>query len=96
MSIIEKEEIVKVAHLARLAITDDKVDEYTSNISHILEMVAQMDEADVEGVEPLANPLDTTLRLRPDLPTAVIDREAFQAIAPETENGFYLVPKVIE
>ena len=96
MSIIEKEEIVKVAHLARLAITDDKVDEYTQNISHILEMVAQMDKADVKGVEPLANPLDTTLRLRPDVATAEIDREAFQAIAPETENGFYLVPKVIE
>ena len=96
MSIIEKEEIVKVAHLARLAITDDKVDEYTQNISHILAMVAQMDEANVEGVEPLANPLDTTLRLRPDVPTAEIDREAFQTVAPETENGFYLVPKVIE
>lgn len=96
MPIIEKEEIVNVAHLARLAITDDKVDEYTQNISHILEMVAQMDEANVEGVEPLANPLDSTLRLRPDEPNSDIDRDAFQAIAPETENGFYLVPKVIE
>ena len=96
MSIIEKEEIVKVAHLARLAITDDKVDEYTQNISHILEMVKQMDEADVEGVEPLANPLDTTLRMRPDVATAQVDREAFQAVAPETQDGLYLVPKVIE
>lgn len=96
MSIIDREEVVKVAHLARIAITDEKVDEYTQNISHILEMVKQMDEADVDGVEPLANPLDTTLRLRPDIPNTEIDREAFQAIAPETEKGFYLVPKVIE
>jgi aspartyl-tRNA(Asn)/glutamyl-tRNA(Gln) amidotransferase subunit C len=96
MSIIEKEEIVKVAHLARLAITNDKVEEYTSNVSHILKMVEKMDAVDVDGVEPLASPLDSTLRLRPDVVTAEIDREAFQAMAPNTENGLYLVPKVIE
>jgi aspartyl-tRNA(Asn)/glutamyl-tRNA(Gln) amidotransferase subunit C len=96
MPIIEKEEVIKVAHLARLAISDDQVEAYTQNLSQILEMVEQMNEADVEGVEPLANPLDSTLRLRPDIANPDIDREAFQAVAPSTEKGFYLVPRVIE
>jgi len=96
MSIIDQEEVIKVAHLARLAITADKVSEYTENLSHILAMVKQMNEADVDGVEPLANPLDNTLRLRPDIANSDIDREALQAVAPNTAAGLYLVPQVIE
>lgn len=93
---IEREEVKKVAHLARLAITEDKVDEYTKNLSNILDMVDQMGQADVAGIEPLSNPLDAKQRLRPDVPNADIDRESNQANAPETENGLFLVPKVIE
>jgi len=96
MSIIDQEEVIKVAHLARLAITEDKVAEYTDNLSHILAMVEQMNEADVEGVEPLANPLDNTLRLRPDIANPDIDRAALQSVAPRVEAGLYLVPQVIE
>jgi aspartyl-tRNA(Asn)/glutamyl-tRNA(Gln) amidotransferase subunit C len=96
MSIIDQEEVIKVAHLARLAITADQVSTYTDNLSHILAMVEQMNTVDVDGVEPLANPLDSTLRLRPDIANPDIDREAFQAVAPSTEQGLYLVPQVIE
>lgn len=93
---IERDEVKKVAHLARLAITDDKVDEYTHNLSNILAMVEQMEQADVSNVAPLSNPLDAVQRLRPDLADSEIQRDDWQKVAPETENGLYLVPKVIE
>jgi aspartyl-tRNA(Asn)/glutamyl-tRNA(Gln) amidotransferase subunit C len=51
---------------------------------------------DTHDVEPMANPLDATQRLRPDKVTQSNRRDAFQAIAPAVENGLYLVPKVIE
>lgn len=93
---IEREEVKKVAHLARLAMTEDKVDEYTRNLSNILDLVDQMGQVDVAGIEPLSNPLDAKQRLRPDVPNATIDRDTNQSNAPETENGLFLVPKVIE
>jgi len=93
---IERDDVKKVAHLARLAITDDKVDEYTHNLSNILAIVEQMGQVDVSDVTPLSNPLDAVQRLRPDIADKQIEREAWQKVAPETENGLYLVPKVIE
>ena len=51
---------------------------------------------DTDGVRPLAHPLDTAARLRPDEVTEVVDRDLYQAGAPETEDGLYLVPRVVE
>ena len=55
-----------------------------------------MDAADVADIEPMANPQDAMQRLRDDVVTEVDQREKFQAIAPNTEAGLYLVPKVLE
>ena len=59
-------------------------------------MVDQLQAVDTHNLEPMANPLDATQRLRPDKVTQSNRRDAFQAIAPAVENGLYLVPKVIE
>jgi len=55
-----------------------------------------MQAVDTTGIEPLAHPLEASQRLRPDQVTESNQREAYQAIAPSTESGLYLVPKVIE
>lgn len=93
---ISKEEVLKVAHLARLAITDDKVDEYTQTLSNILDLVAQMNSVNTDNVLPVYNPLDAVQGLRADEITEVNQRELYQSIAPRIESGLYLVPKVIE
>jgi len=93
---VEQDEIEKIAALARIRIGDDQIGQVTRRISEILHMVDQLQAVDTSEVEPLANPLDATQRLRPDEVTEGDRRDAFQAIAPAVENGLYLVPKVIE
>ena len=93
---IEQDEIEKIAELARIRIADDQIGQVTQRITEILGMVDQLQAVDTSDVEPMANPLDATQRLRADAVTEVNRREAFQAIAPAVENGLYLVPKVID
>ncbi|PID46715.1 MAG: Asp-tRNA(Asn)/Glu-tRNA(Gln) amidotransferase GatCAB subunit C [Proteobacteria bacterium] len=89
-------DVKKISHLARLAIDEADVEPYANNLSNILDLVAQMEAADVDDIEPMANPQDATQRLREDVVTEVNQREKFQAIAPSVESGLYLVPKVLE
>ncbi|NND68671.1 MAG: Asp-tRNA(Asn)/Glu-tRNA(Gln) amidotransferase subunit GatC [Halioglobus sp.] len=93
---IEQDEIEKIAALARIRIDAGQIGEVTQRIDAILRMVDQLQSADTEGVEPMANPLDATQALRPDVVTEDNRRDEFQAIAPAVENGLYLVPKVID
>ena len=93
---LEKNDIEKIAHLARLAISDDDVPEYARNLSNILDMVEQMNAVDTDGVTPMAHPLDACQRLREDVVTEKNQREHFQEHAPLVEAGLYLVPQVIE
>ena len=67
-----------------------------ADLSNILELVEQMNAVDTSGVTPMSHPLDAVQRLREDVVTEIDRREQFQAIAPLTEDGLYLVPKVIE
>ena len=101
--IVEKREmsltadgVRKIAYLARLAISEADVPAYSRNLSAILEFVEQMNTVDTRGVEPMAHPLQRVQRLRPDEVVETNQRERFLAIAPQTEAGLYLVPKVIE
>lgn len=93
---LDSTEVAKIAHLARLGIEEADIPRYARNLTDILDFVEQLNAVDTGGVPPLAHPLDTTQRLRPDEVTESDRREAFQAIAPSVEAGLYLVPKVIE
>ncbi len=95
MSLAETD-VKKIAHLARLGISDADVASYADSLGSILEFVEQMNDVDTSGVEPMAHPMDAVQRLREDIVTEVDQREKFQSIAPQTEAGLYLVPKVIE
>ncbi len=93
---ISEAEVKKVARLARLAVPDERLAAYTQNLCNILDLVDQLSAVDTTGVEPMAHPLDMTQRLREDVVTETDHREKYQSVAPEVENGLYLVPKVIE
>ena len=93
---LTSDEVKNIAHLARLDIDDASVPEYSENLSRILELMDQMQAVDTDGVKPMAHPIEGGQRLRPDNVTETDQREAFQKLAPQTEVGLYLVPKVIE
>ena len=93
---LKTEDVRNIAHLARLAISEEDVDQYAADLSNILDLVEQMNQVDTGGVQPMAHPLDAKQRLRNDEVSETDQRDKFQAIAPDVENGLYRVPKVIE
>jgi aspartyl-tRNA(Asn)/glutamyl-tRNA(Gln) amidotransferase subunit C len=90
------EDVKKIAHLARLNLSENDIATYTPQLSNILNFIEQMNQVDTSNVEPLAHPLDISQRLRPDLVNEPNLRDKYQHIAPQVEAGLYLVPKVIE
>jgi aspartyl-tRNA(Asn)/glutamyl-tRNA(Gln) amidotransferase subunit C len=93
---LSTEDVRDIAKLAKLQINEDELDRYKQDLSRILEFVEQMNQADVENVEPMAHPQDMMQPLRVDEIAETNQREKFQQIAPATQDGLYLVPKVID
>ena len=89
-------DIEKVAKLARIRIAADDLPELTSRLGNILAMVDKLQSVDTSSVEPMSNPFDAIQRLRKDEVTEPNQRDTLLAIAPKTEQGLFLVPKVIE
>jgi len=89
-------EIEKLANLAKLKINEETIEQTANSITEVLALVDQLKAADTGDATPMAHPLDALQRLRADEVSETNQREAFQAIAPATENGLYLVPKVID
>ena len=95
MSLV-RDDVVRIAHLARLAVEEADIPRYARELSNILSLVEQMNQVDTTQVEPMAHPQETSQRLRADVVSECDQRELFQANAPEIEAGLYLVPQVIE
>lgn len=93
---VDERIVLTVAELSQLHIDTDEVDRCVQEMTRVLTLVEQMHEVDTTGVEPMSHPLDTRQTLRADEVTEVDQRARFQAIAPETTAGFYLVPRVVE
>lgn len=93
---MNREDIQQLAKLARLHIADDQADEVANRIGDVLALVDQLGSVDTSNVKPMAHPLDAVQILRSDEVSEPNVRDAMQAIAPATENGLYLVPKVID
>lgn len=94
---LERDELLALARLARLAVSDVDVRSVTADVSRIVDFVEQLQRVDTGGVEPMAHPLgDLTQRLREDEVAHENRRERYQDDAPAAEDGFYVVPKVIE
>lgn len=93
---LDAEQVKKIAHLARIEINDADIPGYADTLSSILDLVDQMAAVNTDNVEPMAHPMDASQRLRADVVTETNQRDQFQAVAPKTEDGLYLVPQVIE
>lgn len=93
---LSRTDVEKIAHLARLEINEQEAQTFADSLSQILSLIEQMNAVDTTGVSPMAHPLDMHLRLREDNPVEPDRRDKFQKIAPATEAGLYLVPRVIE
>jgi aspartyl-tRNA(Asn)/glutamyl-tRNA(Gln) amidotransferase subunit C len=93
---IDQKTIAKIALLARLKIPDEEQRQVAGELSKILDWVAQLDEVDIAGIEPLANVNDEALRWRADSVTDGGAAADILANAPAKTAGFFTVPKVIE
>ena len=89
------EDINKIAHLARLGLSDDEKNRYTESLNNILGLIDELQAVNTTGIEPLAHALEVTQPLRTDVVSEQNQREAYQKIAPATQDGLYLVPRSI-
>jgi aspartyl-tRNA(Asn)/glutamyl-tRNA(Gln) amidotransferase subunit C len=86
----------RVARLARIKVSDEEASQMTNELNSILGFVAQLDEVDVSGVEPMTSVVSVTMKRRPDIVTDGGDAHRVTANAPMTDDDFFLVPKVVE
>ncbi|MEO6975154.1 MAG: Asp-tRNA(Asn)/Glu-tRNA(Gln) amidotransferase subunit GatC [Gallionella sp.] len=99
---LTKEDVRKVASLARLGMTETEIETAREQLSGIFDLIAEMQAVDTKGITPMSHAQDVTQRLREDVVTEADQRELFQSLAPQyqgspqIEAGLYLVPQVIE
>lgn len=93
---LTSEQIQRIATLARLQLDETQAEATRSKLNGIFALIEEMQSVDTSGVAPMSHPQDVAQRLRTDAVTEPDRRDAFQRIAPSTEAGLYLVPKVIE
>ena len=90
------EQVQRIAHLARIEVSEGEARTVLGHLNGIFALIEQMQAVDTRGVEPMAHAQDVSQRLRDDVVSETDCRDAYQAAAPETGAGLYLVPKVIE
>lgn len=93
---ITLEDVENIAHLARLQLSPTEKQEALSSITNILQVIDQMQSINTTGVEPLAHAYEAAQRLRDDVVTEKDQRITLLALAPSTQRGLFLVPKVLE
>jgi aspartyl-tRNA(Asn)/glutamyl-tRNA(Gln) amidotransferase subunit C len=93
---VSPQDVEKVALLARLTISESDLPEVTERFARVLDLVDELNTIDTQDVVPMSNPHDMEQRLRPDAVTRSNEREALMASAPLQEQGYFLVPKVID
>jgi aspartyl-tRNA(Asn)/glutamyl-tRNA(Gln) amidotransferase subunit C len=93
---IDLETVRKAARLAKLAEPEERLQALVGELSGILDWIEQLNEVDVEGVEPMTSAVSVKLPMRPDVVTAGGERDKILANAPLARDGFFIVPKVVE
>jgi aspartyl-tRNA(Asn)/glutamyl-tRNA(Gln) amidotransferase subunit C len=94
---LTRHDVEKIAHLARLSITEQEMPVYVSSLSSIVNFVDELSRAETGTVQPMAHPLEGQhQRLRPDEVTESDHHDKYQAIAPAVAAGLYVVPRVID
>ena len=93
---LTRQDVEKIAHLARLSLSEQELPAYVTSLSSIVAFVDQLSSMRTSGIEPMAHPLGERQRLRADVVTETDQREKFQTNAPSVQSGLYVVPRVIE
>jgi aspartyl-tRNA(Asn)/glutamyl-tRNA(Gln) amidotransferase subunit C len=94
---LTRQEVEKIAHLARLAITEQEMPVYVTSLSNIVHFVDALSKVETGSALPMAHPLTgLQQRLRADVVTEKDHHEKYQANAPSVRSGLYVVPRVIE
>jgi len=93
---VDAETVRRIAHLARIAVADSEVENLRAELNAMLAFVEQLQEVNVEGVEPMTSVTPMAMKKRADAVTDGGDAEAVLKNAPQSEDNFYLVPKVVE
>lgn len=93
---IDAATVRKVAHLARIKTPEDRLEPLAGELNGILSWIEQLDEVDVQGVEPMTSNVHQPLRLRDDVVTDGGKVDRVLSNAPKSADGFFVVPKVVE
>jgi aspartyl-tRNA(Asn)/glutamyl-tRNA(Gln) amidotransferase subunit C len=93
---VDKDTVRKVARLARIAVPEERLEPLAQELNGILSWIEQLNEVEVEGVEAMTTPVRMTLPMRDDVIRDGNIRDQVLANAPKTEDGFFVVPKVVE
>ncbi|MBV9571171.1 MAG: Asp-tRNA(Asn)/Glu-tRNA(Gln) amidotransferase subunit GatC [Alphaproteobacteria bacterium] len=93
---VDKTTVGRIAKLARIALPDEQVESMMGELNGILGWIEQLHEVDIDGVEPMTSVVAQKLKMRDDVVTAGGDAAAIVANAPQTEDDFFVVPKVVE
>ena len=93
---VDKDTVARIAHLARLKLPEEALEPMTGELNNILAWVEQLSEVNTDGVTPLTSVVHARLPQRDDVVTLTNSRDDVLANAPDTQHGFYAVPKVIE
>ncbi|ASS88999.1 MAG: Asp-tRNA(Asn)/Glu-tRNA(Gln) amidotransferase subunit GatC [Bacillaceae bacterium] len=96
MSRISKEQVKHVAHLARLAITEEEAEMFTNQLDAIITFAEQLNELDTENVQPTSHVLDMKNVMREDQPEPGLPREVALKNAPDQKDGQFRVPAILE
>ena len=93
---LDSDDVKTIAHLARIGLDEGGRAALAGELNTVLALLEELQGVDTEDVEPMAHPLDARLALRDDVVSEDNRRDALQKPAPETEDGYFLVPRVIE
>jgi len=93
---VDKATVRRIAKLARIALPEERVEPMMAELNGILGWIEQLQEVNVEGVEPMTSVVAQKLKMRDDVVTAGGDAAAIVANAPQSEDNFFVVPKVVE
>lgn len=93
---VDADTVRRIAHLARIRLPEERVAAMQTELNAILDFVAQLDEVETAGVEPMTSVVATTMRMRADIVTDGGIADLVVANAPAADDGFFMVPKVVE
>ena len=93
---MDKKTVTTIAYLSRIALDEGNEDKITTDLENIIKFVDQLDNANVDGIEPLTNPLEKKAHTRKDIVTAKNRKDKFLERSPKSNEDYFLVPRVVE